>query len=198
MRKFILAVVLVSVVAIIFNGCGKKEGDEPTKYMSQAGLEKLTKQAAQKSGKGMGSFADNPRFLSFQDKPSSSDAVKDLDSVIRPVLVQLFGAAKLIEANDKPITKIDKEVVLNSIKYVVRRRLVGSAGNELHAALLKAHFSTSPRLGSKPTITDKWALMSLFKSTSRGSYSLEIRIDVANQTIKVESYQLGSKYDRLM
>jgi len=40
-------------------------------------------------------------------------------------------------------------------------------------------------------------MMSLFESTNVGHYSLGIRLDLNKQTMLVESFQLGSKYDRL-
>lgn len=46
-----IAFLFFMAMTIFLSGCGKKEGDEPTKYMSQAGLEKLTREAADKAAK---------------------------------------------------------------------------------------------------------------------------------------------------
>lgn len=46
-RSFMAALLSSVLFFIVFigTGCGEKVGDEPTKYQSQAGLEKLTMQA---------------------------------------------------------------------------------------------------------------------------------------------------------
>jgi hypothetical protein len=81
---------------------------------------------------------------------------------------------------------------------VVKQLLTPQDGTPLHSAFLSAGFSTSPRLGSKPTIWSHGATMSLFETTSKRGYSFVINIDTDKQQIVVESYKLGSKYDRLM
>ncbi|HTY45046.1 MAG TPA: hypothetical protein VMD52_03530 [Patescibacteria group bacterium] len=180
------------------NGCSKKEGEEPTKYKSQAGLEKLTQQAAAGQSRASGNASDNRAFNSAKDTQAQAAEVRDLDSAIRPVLKRLFGDARIVSESARPETKRDGEVVENRFTYVVRKYLAPQDGESLHAALRAAHFSTSPRLGSKPTIWSGGAGMSLFKSTSLRSYSLVINVDTRKQQIVVESYRLGSKYDRLM
>lgn len=40
-------------------------------------------------------------------------------------------------------------------------------------------------------------MMSLFESTNVSPYSLGIYINLDNQTIRIDSYKLGPKYDRL-
>jgi hypothetical protein len=184
-------------LTIISGGCGKKEGDEPTKYRSQAGLEKLTSEAAHRTAKE--SIArNNPGFFASRDSGGKAPEVKDLDSAIRPVLRKLFGDARLISESGAPETQRDGEVVENKFTYVVSKALVRKDGELLHAALHAAGFGLSPRLGSKPTTWSGGAVMSLFKSTSSRSYSLVVNIDIRKQQITVESYRLGSKYDRLM
>lgn len=121
-----------------------------------------------------------------------------MDGQIRPVLRKLFGDARLISESGAPETKIDGEVVENKFTYAVNKILVPKDGELLHAALHAAHFGLSPRLGSKSTIWSGGAAMSLFKTTSQRSYSLVINVDTRKQQIVVESYRLGSKYDRLM
>ncbi|MBM3248748.1 MAG: hypothetical protein FJZ10_04975 [Candidatus Omnitrophica bacterium] len=197
MRTLALVGVLVFAAAIIFNGCGKKEGDEPTKYVSQAGLEQLTKQAAQGQAAATQSGANNPKFSSFKDRQPASPAVKNLDAVIRPVLVKQFGQAKLIEENNEPVTRRDGEVILNSMKYVVGKILNEPNVRQMHTAFANVNFKPSIRTGRKPTITKTWAVMSFFKRTAGVQYTLIYKIDFKNQTITVESYKL-SKHDHLM
>jgi hypothetical protein len=192
-----LLLVLFFIAVISSNGCGKKEGDEPTKYRSQAGLEKLTNEAANKVTK-QSTAQDNSKFFASKDSSGKAPEVRDLDSQIKPVLRKLFGDVRLISESGAPETKIDGEVVENKFTYIVSKALVPKDGEPLHAALRTAHFGASPRLGSKPTIWSGGATMSLFKTTSQRSYSLVINVDIRKQQIVVESYRLGSKYDRLM
>jgi len=192
-------VFLAMCIALIMgSGCEKKEGDEPTKYQSQAGLERLTEQAAQQQQESSGSGPENPAFNNSIEVEGVVAEVRDLDSVIKPVLKKLFGDARIISESKKPETKRDGEVVENQFTYVVRKYLVPQDGESLHAALCAAHFGRSPRVGSKPLIWSGGAGMSFFKSTSLRSYSLVINVDTKKQQITVESYKLGSKYDRLM
>lgn len=196
MRKFIFVSFVFLITAVICSGCGKKEGDEPTKYRSQAGLEKLTQEAAKKQSQTF--KEDNARFSGSRDASGKAAEVRDLNSQIKPVLRKLFGDARLVSESGAPETKRDGEVVENKFTYVVKKFLVPKDGEPLHAALRAAGFSTSPRLGSKPTIWSGGAAMSLFQSTSLRTYSLVINVDTRKQQIVVESYRLGSKYDRLM
>jgi hypothetical protein len=168
----------------------KKAGDEPTKSGSQEGLAKLTQQAQQKTV--------NSGFAAVRDNGGKAPEVKDLDEVLRPVLQKLYGDARIVAESRSPETKVDGEVVENRITYAVSRTLAPNDGVALHAALRSAGFSTSPRLGAKPTIWSGGATMSLFKSTALRSYSLVVNIDSRKQQVTVESYKLGSKYDRLM
>ena len=198
-KRVSLNLCVVVFVAVFLSACGKKEGDEPTKYRSQVGLEKLTQQAQQSAGKAVkqGGLA-NPAFYTAADSGGRAPEVKDLDSAFRPVLQKLFGGARMISESRVAETKVDGEVVENRFVYVVSRVLTADDGDTLHAALRAQHFGSSPRLGSKPTKWSGGAGMSLFKTTSLRSYSLVVNIDTRKQQIVVESYRLGSKYDRLM
>ena len=191
-KKIFFIFLISALISIPLSGCAKKEGDEPTKYRSQAGLEKLSMQQRQAAKK------NNPVFNSSRESGAKAAEVRDLDSQIRPVLRKLFGDARLVSESGAPETKRDGEIVENKFTYIVSKYLVPKDGESLHAALLAAHFSTSPRLGSKPTVWSGGAMMSLFKSTSLRSYSLVVNVDIRKQQIVVESYRLGSKYDRLM
>lgn len=190
-RRLVLFFLAICAATVACNGCGKKEFDEPTRYRSQAGLEKLTAQAQMLE-------KNNRAFSGSKDSGAKAPEVKDLDGVIRPVLKKVFGDAKIISESHLPETKRDGEVVENHFVYFVKRIMAREDGSALHAAFRSASFTSSPRLGSKPTIWSGGAVMSLFKSTSQRSYSLVINIDTRKQEIVVESYRLGSKYDRLM
>ena len=202
---FIFVLIAVFLATTFCSSCGKKQDDEPTKRVSQSELAKIQehqeqtpKKTADQHKPGIGSISDNPGFYGVSDTAPVSDAVKDLDSAIRPVLKQLFGDAKIVAESKSAETKIDGEVVENSFTYVVKQVLTPEDGKALHAALHAAHFSLSPRLGAKPTIWKGGAIMSLFRNTSRRPYSLVINVDTNKQQIVVESYKLGSKSDRLM
>jgi hypothetical protein len=196
-RVFLILCVLV-FFAVSLSACSKKEGDEPTKYRSQAGLEKLTKQAARQQSKGAGSIANNPEFFGVGNQQLASAEAKDLDNVIRPVLKKIFGDARVIAESKSAETQRDGEIVENKFTYVVSKLLVREDGKALHTALHSAGFGLSPRLGSEPTTWSGGAIMSLFRRTSLRSYSLVIKMDTRKQQIVVESYRLGSRYDRLM
>ncbi len=189
---------LVTCLIMIAAGpaCGKKEGDEPTKYASQEGLARLTTQAqSQSSSKNI---SVNPAFLAAADKRPATTEAKDLDRIIRPILIKHLNGAKLTEESRAAETKTDGEVVENKLTYAVKDHLTVENGKTLHAAFRAAGFSSSPRLGSKPTTLRDRVLMSLFETTPLRTYSLVIDIDLKKQRIVVESYRLGSKYDRLM
>lgn len=184
------------IMALAVGSCEKKEnGTAP----GQSSASETDGSAGPFSQEGMASISDNPAFFASRDLVPSSAPVKDLDALIRPVLVKLFGGAKLIEEVNSPVTERDGEVILNSMKYSVKLLLDGPAGDELHQALKQdAHFSSTPRLGAKPVHGRKKVAMSLSKSTSRSGYSLVLSLDLVNQFIEIRSYKLGSKYDRLM
>jgi hypothetical protein len=197
-KRLFLSFPVLFCATFFLSSCAKKEGDEPTKYRSQAGLEKLTQQAQQAGGAVAKGGVVNPAFYTAANNSAKAPEVKDLDSAIRPVLEKLFGGAKMISESRTAETQRDGEVVENRFTYVVGRIMAPKDGEALHTALHAAHFGLSPRLGGKPTIWSGGAAMSLFKNSSMRSYSLVINIDTRKQRIVVESYRLGSKYDRLM
>jgi hypothetical protein len=205
MRKSFFILVSVCLITTFYSGCGKKEGDEPTKNADQSELAKMQQQQNQLSKKTSSQhqtttkdISDNPAFYIAGNKAGANDTTKNLDSVISPVLKKVFGDAKLIAESKSAETKLDGEVVENSITYVVKRLLVPEDGKDLHTALHNSGFGLSPRLGAQPTIWREGAIMSLFKNTPKGSYSLVVKIDTKKQQIVVESYRLGSRHDRIM
>jgi len=190
--SFIAAPLLFAALFFIFigSGCGKREGDEPTKYRSQAGLEKLTMQAQ--------ITQNNPKFSFARNVTPANPSGKDIDSIIRPVLVRTFKDARLVSAKGPEAPQRDGEVVEDRLVYSVNVLLREPDGDKLHAAFRSVGFVTSPRLGSKPTHSRGNVYMSLFRSTSLRGYSFVIVVDTGKQQIELESYRLGSKYDRLM
>lgn len=198
MRRLTFVLIAVCLAVIFYSGCGKKEVDEPTKNADQSELARMSEKAAGQQKLTTGSISDNPAFFSASKRTLSDDTAKDIDSIVVPVLKKVFGDAKLVAESKTAETKKDGEVVENRITYVVKQILTPQDGTPLHAAFLTAGFSTSPRLGSKPTIWSGGAVMSLFETTQKRTYSLVIKIDTKKQQIVVESYKLGSKYDRLM
>jgi len=148
---------------------------------------------------GMTDISDNPGYFTAKEIRPTTDATRDLDNLLRPVFVKLFGSAKLVAEGGLDPNRPAGDVLLNSMTYVVRRILTHEEGDELHKTLVAQGFSRSPRYGSKPVHSRSggFVMMSLFESTNVGHYSLGIRLDLNKQTMLVESFQLGSKYDRL-
>ncbi len=196
MKGLIFSITVICIIAMTLSGCGKKDNFEPTRYQSQEGLARMTQEQSDKMAKKV--TPTSPRFLAAANIALVSEEVKDLDAVIKPVLKKLFGDAKIISESKAPETQRDGEVVENRFTYMVGQILNSQNGVALHSALHAAGFGLSPRLGSKPTTWSGGVTMSLFKTTSRRSYSLVINVDTKKQQIVVESYKLGSKYDRLM
>lgn len=187
------------VLAVVFvgSGCGAKADDEPTKYRSQEGLERLTAQAQAKQAQAT---QDNPSFLLAKNVTPATPTGKDIDAIVRPVLKGMFKDARLVKATGLEAPKVDGEVVEDRLVYTVKAVMSMPDGDKLHGAFRAAGFSTSPRLGSKPTHLRLrgQVLMSLFESTPLRGYSFVIMMDTKTQQIEVESYMLGSRYDRLM
>jgi len=180
---------------LIAGGCSKKEPGTPPageEQQSEAGS-----QQAPSAEDTIQHISDNPRFFQVTDQALSSEPVRDLDSAIRPVLMKLFGGAKLVSESGKDTNTPGRDDVLNSMTYVVRRLLDKKDGDNLHQALLKTHFTKSPRYGAKPQHGHTKIIMSLFKTIETRPYSLGIQLDLTSQSIRVDSFQLGSKYDRL-
>lgn len=187
---------LVLPIVIICIGCSDKQsGDEPTKSVSQEGLEKLTLQAAQKTADAKKVVKENQEFFASGDIQLSSAALRTIDAHIRPVLIRQFGAAKVIEQNNEPVSESPQDLTLNSMIYVVRQALNEANARELHAAIEQAEFTPSIRLGRKPTVTKTWAAMSFLKRIEKVPYSIALYIDFAKQTITLKSYKPGSPYD---
>jgi hypothetical protein len=196
MNMRILTFILIAAcfAGAFLGSCRKKVADESPPQSKSQFSDEPTKQ---KQSATM-SISDNPAFFSATTISPKAPEVKDLDNLLRPVLTKLFGEVKLVEESKAPQTKPDGEVVENRMVYVVRLLLTPEEGDNLHLALKGVGFVSSPRLGSKPTHSRTMVLMSLMKSTSLRGYSLVINVDAGRQRIEIESYKLGSKYDRMM
>ncbi len=180
---------------LVAGGCSKKKpGTTPASDEQQTGA---GSEKASPAANTIQHISDNPRFFKVTDQAPSSESARDLDSIIRPILTKLCGGAKLVAESGKDTTTLGREDVLNSMTYVVRRLLDKKDGDDLHAALLAAHFTKSPRYGSKPQHGRTKIIMSLFITVETRPYSLGIQLDLTSQSIRVDSFQLGSKYDRL-
>ncbi len=180
---------------LVAGGCSKrKPATTPAREEQQTGA---GSERASPAANTIQHISDNPRFFKVTDRTPSSEAATDLDSAIRPILTKLFGGAKLVAESGKDNATVGREDVLNSMTYVVQRLLDKKDGDDLHQALLAAHFTKSPRYGSKPQHGHSKVLMSLFKKVNTRPYSLGIQLDLTSQSIHVDSFQLGSKYDRL-
>jgi hypothetical protein len=198
---------LFAMFIISGSACGqRKEGDEPTKYQSQAGLEKLTQQAAQgfpasRPGQAKQTTTKsgpvNSKFSSAKNITATSPNGKDIDSIIRPVLARQFGDARLVSSKGPEAPKRDGEVVEDRLVYSVKTLLTVNGGDDLHKAFRAVGFLASPRLGREPTHSRDSVYMSYFRSTSLRGYSFVVKVDTGKQQIEIESYKLGSKYDRM-
>lgn len=189
------AIIVVTIGLILIPaGCKKKENNSvPPKSQSQS-----SSQVSKKSQQPVMKISDNPGFFTATAiKPQATEA-KDLDKLLRPILTRLFEDAKLIEESKAPVTQRDGEVIENRLVYAVRMILTPQEGDNLHSALKQAGFVSSVRLGSKPTHFKSAVAMSVMKTTSLRGYSLVINVDSGEQKIEIESYKLGSKYDRMM
>jgi hypothetical protein len=109
----------------------------------------------------------------------------------------MFKEAKLISAKGPEAPKRDGEVIEDRLIYSVKPLLTESDGDELHDAFHAVGFVDSPRLGRRPTHSRGNVYMSLMKSTSQRGYSFVIIVYTDKQQIEIESYKLGSKYDRM-
>lgn len=198
MRILIFVLISACLAGAFLSGCRKKEADKPQPPPSQAQFDDEPTKRNQPPKNNVISISDNPAFFTASAINPKAPEAKDLDKLFRPVLVDVFGDAKLVEESQAPQTKVDGEVVENRIVYVVRLILTPQEGNNLHSALKRVGFVSSPRLGSKPTIFSTGAIMSVMRTTSLRGYSLVIKVDSGKQKIEIESYKLGSKYDRLM
>ena len=204
-----LAILLSLCVFGAVSGCSKKtEKTNPGPRKTQASTVSQTAtapeaepagHAAADSPSGIQKISDNPVFFTAKDLSPQAPEALDLDGLLRPVFKNLFEDVKLTEEIGKQPPSADGEVEENQLIYVTRRLLDEADGDELHRVLYQQKgFSRTPRLGAKPTHSRTAVFMSLSKSTSRRGYSLVIVVDFGKQQLRVISYRLGSKYDRLM
>ncbi|MFA5554430.1 MAG: hypothetical protein WCZ89_07035 [Phycisphaerae bacterium] len=190
-----LIVCIFSVLIFISTGCSKKKSD------ASGTAAKPSEQTAvnqQQSSQTIQKISDNPGFFTVSAVSPKSAEVKDLDKLLRPILIELFEDAKLVEQSETPETRADGEVIKNKMVYVVRMILTPQEGDNLHAALTAKGFAASPRMGRKPLHYKSTVTMTVMKTTSLGGYSLNIIVDANKQQIEIISYQLGSKYDQML
>ncbi len=176
----------VLVLLVVITGCDNKD----KQASSKSSVNSQTRQTAMK-------ISDNRDFFSKKEIIPKTPAAKDLDSVIKPILKNLFDDARIVTVNLDLRNPTPEDTVLDSLHYSVRRLLDIPAGDELYKELLANKFSPSPRLGSKPQHGKTCVYISVFKRTSKGQYSLIFILDTLKQSITVESFKLGTKYDQL-
>jgi hypothetical protein len=65
---------------------------------------------------------------------------RDIDRLIRPVLMKQFGDARLVSAKGPEAAIRDGEVIEDRLLYVVKTFLTEAQGEALHDAFSAAHF----------------------------------------------------------
>lgn len=112
MRRAWLGFLVVCFAAMILTGCGKravKQGDEPTKYQSQAGLEKLSRQAGQVTGatapSGAKAAAGNPKVATAKNVTPVKKAGGMAD------VCKYFPKELVESAIGKPIVKAEASLI---------------------------------------------------------------------------------------
>lgn len=208
MSKMVLSVFMLFVLAL--TGCEGNSGKNNTARADASRDENYepTRDGApwQRMGGPVGAVEgttmaqnkpDNPKFFTAKNIQLKSEAAKDLDALISPTLKKLFKDVKIISEGEMPPHGIE---IIDTYKYVVKARITDKDGVPLHTMLSNEHgFDPSVRLGTKPTVTSKWMAMSFTRYVGSGkNYSIALYIDIVGQVIRVESYQLGSRYDRMM
>jgi hypothetical protein len=186
------------VLATAVSCSGKKGDTEDRRSVAASTSQQKEPGSSRAGGPAITDISDNPGFGSSTAVSPANETVKDLDAMISPVLKAYFGDARLVGQTVEPSTRADGEVVLESLQYSAKRWFGPEDAKPLHTAFHEAHFGLSPRIGSEPVKTNKYIMMSFFKTSRFKSYSLVIHMTIADQTIRVQSYRLGSKYDRLM
>ena len=157
---------------------------------AQKHQEQMSKKTADQHKPVTGNISDNPAFFSAANQVPASDVIKDLDSIIRPVLKQLFEDAKLVAENFKMPQCRD---CTETMKYVVKQILSSSDGDALHSAFSAAGFARSEVIGLAPYHSKTYVAMSFERTTSLRPYILGIQVNLDEQTIVVQSYRLDVK-----
>lgn len=201
------ALSLIGYVTVVFlcllwtagTSCSGKREEAQAEKLPPAGSALQTSTTSSRSGNPViMDISDNQNFYSAKAVAPANETIKDLDSMIEPVLKIFFGDVRLVGQNIKPSARPDGEVILETLQYSAKRWFGPEDAKPLHTAFHDVGFGLSPRLGSEPTKTNKFIMMSFFKSSRLKSYSLVVHMTISDQTILIQSYQLGSKYDRLM
>lgn len=203
MPRILLSVLVLSMLAL--TGCSRNsskssihdENYEPTRdgapWQRMGGPQGIVDEATVVKNK-----PDNPKFITARNIQLKSDAAKALDALLRPALKKLFKDVKIISEGEMPKYR---EGIIDTYKYVTKARITEQDGVPLHSLLSSSEYKFTPsvRLGTKPTVTSKWMAMSFTRYTGSGTnYSIALYIDLVEQVIRVESYELGSRYDRMM
>ncbi len=187
------------ILAAVTTGCsGHREEAQAQKADPASPAQKKAAAEPASGDPSVMDISDNVNFRSASIVSPANETIEDLDRMIAPVLKKYFGDARLVGQNIEPSTRPDGEVILETLQYSAKRWFGPEDAKPLHTAFREALFRPSPRLGSEPTKSNKYLMMSFFNKSDLKSYSLVVHMTVPDQTILVQSYRLGSKYDRLM
>lgn len=198
-KTWLIGLVSLCMLSAAVPGCSGKKEEARSPKAGPASPAQQAPSASTGSGQPpIMDISDNPNFRSAGAVSPANDTIKDLDAMIAPVLKTYFGDVRLVGQTVEPSTRPDGEVVLETLQYSAKRWFGPEDAKPLHTAFHDAGFGLSPRIGSEPLSTNKYLMMSFFKTSRLKSYSLVVHMTISSQTILVQSYRLGSKYDRLM
>ena len=198
MVGFIMLISLCILSAATTSCSGKKEEAQTQNADPASPAQKKGTAVSPSSDPSVMDISDNVNFRSAKVVSPANETIEDLDHMIAPVLKGYFGDVRLVGQNIEPSARPDGEVILETLQYCAKRWFGPEDAKPLHTAFHDAGFGLSPRLGSEPTKTNKFLMMSFFKNSRLKNYSLVVHMTVSDQTILIQSYRLGSKYDRLM
>ena len=193
----LMVLISLCLLSAATTGCsGKKEESPIQKDEPASPAQKEGKVAPASSDPAVTDISDNVNFRSAKVVSPANETIEDLDRLVAPVLKQYFGDVRLVGQTIEPSTRPDGDVILETLQYSAKRWFGPEDAKPLHTAFRDALFRPSPRLGSEPTKSNKYLMMSFFSKSSLKSYSLVVHMTVPDQTILIQSFQLGSKYDQ--
>ncbi|MCK7483733.1 MAG: hypothetical protein M0C28_47080 [Candidatus Moduliflexus flocculans] len=193
----LILLMFLCLLAAATTGCSGKKEEAQTRNTDPATPAPKTGTAVSTSvDPSVTDISDNMNFRSAKIVSPANETIEDLDRLVAPVLKQYFGDVRLVGQTIEPSTRPDGEVILETLQYSAKRWFGPEDAKPLHTAFRDALFRPSPRLGSEPTKSNKYLMMSFFSKSSLKSYSLVVHMTVPDQTILIQSFRLGSKYDQ--
>lgn len=128
--------------------------------------------------------SDNTAFFIAVDR-QLSDANRALDALVRPVLREVFEAAKAVSEDEKLADYVD---CIHNISYSLRRVPDARDCERLYAAFVARHFTPRPRVGMKAGIENGRCSMSFFPPNEKAAYSVVIDVDLNNCIAQVKTF----------